>query len=398
MSLRKWFLALTGGALVWAAPGVRGADLTTFDNANVEARYTTSLGTDYGDTIGNGGTGLYDYASYRGNGSPWWQMNNGDPYSNVNTYGGASAEDFVGYQFKSPASVAEIKFSNRIYGDGGTFASTPRVELLLNGPVAQGGVWKEAPVTWDTAYDSTFVDGHRQYTITPSTPSGDVWGVRLIGAPQSGPAWDSGGWVGVGELQVSGDLPIASKIDLKNNLALGQQPLWSYNQFSRPQVLTDGDFTVDSYDTTWGAGAGNDYIGVLLDSAKYNVAAIGVSLKTFGDGGWFDLDAMKVQYTTDGGISWVDVTGLDLGRYPADLDYLINTANWAEVAPFLWTFDAVDGVNGIRVFGAPGGGLTDVDGFIGATELELFALIPEPSTVALLAFGCLMLTCLRRKH
>lgn len=338
-----------------------------------------------------------DYASDRGNGDPWWYMNNGDPYSNANTYGSANPEDFVGYQFKLPASVTGINFWNRIYGDGGTFASTPRVELLRNGPLAQGGVWQEVLVTWNTPYDSTFLDGHRQYAITPTTPSGDVWGVRLIGAPTPGPAPDSGGWIGVGELQVTGDLPIASKIDLKNNLALGQTPLWSLNQFGRPQVLTDGNFTVDSFDTTWGAGAGNDYIGVLLDAAKDNITAIGVSLKTFGDGGWFNLDAMEVQYTTDGGLIWTDVTGLDLGRYPADLNYLINTAVWAEVAPFLWTFDAVDGVNGIRIFGPPGGGLSDVDGFIAATELEVFAQIPEPCTLALLALGCLMRICRRRR-
>lgn len=395
MSVGKWFLALAIGMLVGAVTTVQAADLTTI--GSVEARYTTSLGIDFGDTIGNGGQGLYDYASHRGNGEPWWLMNNGDLYSNVNTYGGTTAEDFAGYMFKLPASVTEIKYSNRIYGDGGTFASTPRVEVLRNGPAAQGGVWEEVPATWETAYDNTFIDGHRQYKITPAVPTGNVWGVRLIGAPQPGPAPDSGGWIGVGELQVSGDLPIAKTINLQNNLALGQTPLWSWNQFSRPQTLTDGSFTWDSYDTTWGAGGPRDeYIGVLLDSPKNDVAAIGITFKTFGDGGWFKTDTMKVQYTTDGGTTWNNVTGLDMGRYPTDLGYLISTANWPEVIPYLWTFDVIDGVNGMRIYGAPGGAMTDVDGFIGAEEFEIFALVPEPCTLVLLGLGGLALVRRRR--
>ena len=395
MSIGKCFFMLAVGILLGAVSGVQGADLTTI--GSVEARYTTSLGIDYGDTIGNGGQGLYDYASSRGNGQPWWYMNNGDPFSNVNTYGATTAEDFAGYQFKLPASVTEIKYSNRIYGDGGTFAAAPRVEVLRNGPVAKGGVWEEVAVAWDKAYDNTFIDGHRQYTITPTAATGNVWGIRLIGATQPGPAPDSGGWIGVGELQVSGDLPIASKIDLKNNLALGQTPLWSWNQMNRPQTLTDGSFTWDSYDTTWGAGGPRDeYIGVLLNSAKDNITAIGITFKTFGDGGWFNPDTMKVQYTRDGGTSWSDVTGLNMGRYPTDLNYLINTATWPEAAPFLWTFDSIDGVNGMRIYGAPGGGLTDVDGFIGAEEFEIFAQIPEPCTLVLLALSGL--TLIRRRR
>lgn len=387
------------GAMLAGAPAVSAVDLTTFGNANVEARYTTSLGNDFGDTVGNGGQGLYDYASHRGNGGPWWQVNDGNALSNINTFGGQTAEDFAGYQFKLPASVTEIKYSNRVYGDGGTFAATPRVEVLRNAPLKLGGVWEEVPASWDVAYDNTFFNGHRQYVITPNVATGNVWGVRLIGAPQAGPVVaDPGGWVGVGELQVSGNLPIAGQIDLHNNLALNQTPLWSHTQLSRPQVLTDGNFAwPNNYDTTWGAGAaGNDYIGVLFDEAKDNVAAVGVSLKTFGDGGWFKLDTMKVQYTTDGGSNWHDVTGLDLGRFPDDLEYLTTTANWAEVAPFLWTFDPIDGVNGMRIYGPPAG-TTDGDGFVGAVELEVFPLVPEPATLALLALGGLAAARRRRR-
>ncbi len=57
MSLRKWSFLITAAGFVWVTSGVQGADLTTFNNANVEARYTTSLGTDFGDTVGNGGQG-----------------------------------------------------------------------------------------------------------------------------------------------------------------------------------------------------------------------------------------------------------------------------------------------------------------------------------------------------
>ncbi|MBN1852295.1 MAG: PEP-CTERM sorting domain-containing protein [Pirellulales bacterium] len=397
MSLNRWSFLLMIPLLGIMGFRVDAADLTTFSNTNVEARYTTSLGIDYGDTIGNGGQGLYDYASDRGNGEPWWLMNNGDPYSNVNTYGGTTAEDFAGYQFKLPASITEINYSNRIYGDGGTFASTPRVEVLRNAPIKEGGVWEEIAVSWSAPYDNTFMNGHRQYTITPTMATGNVWGVRLIGAPQSGPAGDSGGWIGVGELQVSGDLPIANQIDLQNNLALNQPTIWSHTQWAEPWCLNDGNFESWSYETTWGGTDENDYFGVLLDSPKENVAAIGVTFKTFWDGGWFELDTMKVQYTTDGGTTWVDVTGLDMGRYPDDLDYLINVANWAEVAPFLWTFDPIDGVNGVRIYGPPGGINPDVEHFVGAEELEIFALVPEPASLALLILGGLALLVRRRR-
>jgi hypothetical protein len=174
------------GLLLFAAGGTCAVDLTTFSNANVEARYTTSLGIDLGDTIGNGGQGLYDYANNRGNGDPWWHMNDGDPFSNINTWGVTDAEDFVGYQFKLPASISEINFSNKVYVDGGTFLNTPRVEVLRNAPLKKGGYWETIPATWNTAYDGSFIDGHRQYTITPNVPTGNVWGVRLIGAPAPG--------------------------------------------------------------------------------------------------------------------------------------------------------------------------------------------------------------------
>lgn len=134
-----------------------------------------------------------------------------------------------------------------------------------------------------------------------------------------------------------------------------------------------------------------------MDAPHDNVGAIGITFKTFWDGGWFELDSMKVQYTTDGGATWHDVTGLDMGRYPDDLDYLINVAFWEEAVPYLWTFDEVDGVNGIRIYGAPGAIGPDYEHFVGALELEVFAVIPEPATLALLALGNLRLAR-RRRH
>lgn len=400
MPVHKCLSVLAVGVLLSAAAGAYAFDLTTFSNANVEARYTTSLGTDFGDTVGNGGQGLYDYANSRGNGDPWWRMNDGNPLSNINTYGANDAEDFAGYQFKLPATITEINFSNRIYGDGGTFLSTPRIEVLRNAPLKKGGVWEAIPATWNTPYDSSYIDGHRQYTITPNIPTGNVWGVRLIGDTSPGPAWEPDGWVGVGELQVSGDLPIAHQIDLHNNLASrskGGTAIWSHTQYNEPWCLNDDDFTIWSWETTWGGAEANDYFGVLMDAPKDNVAAIGITLKTFGDGGWFQLDQMKVQYTKDGGVTWNDVTGLDMGRFPDDLDYLINVSNWAEVAPFLWTFDEIDGVNGIRLYGPPGGVPGGADNFVAALELEVFGLVPEPASLALLALGGLALAR-RRRH
>jgi hypothetical protein len=67
------------------------------------------------------------------------------------------------------------------------------------------------------------------------------------------------------------------------------------------------------------------------------------------------------------------VTGLDLGRYPAD--YLeIRSRWWMPQQGWLFRFDEQDGVYGIRIIGDPEStSSNDLDGWVGAWEFEVFA-------------------------
>lgn len=95
-------------------------------------------------------------------------------------------------------------------------------------------------------------------------------------------------------------------------------------------------------------------------------------------------DPLDVEYTTDSGSTWTPVTGLDKGRYPAD--YLdLEAFLWNYENAFLFTFDPVSGIDGIRV-ASDGGGPADGNGFIASYEFEVCA-VPEPAAMLLLLLG-----------
>lgn len=371
-------LSLTPGT---PAP-VRTDDLTTYPGR--EARYLVSMGRDYGDTSVTGTgmpSGLYEIVSAGGNQNPWWRLNEGNPrWSSVMvTFYGASP-DYFGYEFKLPATVKQITWWNACFIDGGTFADTPEVQYLD----AVKGTWKTiTDVTWDEPYSNVYgVAGHswgtHRYVITLNNPPKAIWGIRLFGATQPG-VDDSGdgvtGFLGTTEMTLYGDLEVAP-LDLSNNLALGAATIASDSQYANWAALTNGATELGNYDTTWSAANSaiphEDFIGVTWPTPQNNVAAMGVVFNGFVDGGYFDpCKGFRIEYTTDGA-NWTPVTGLDLGRYTDDW-ITLRECSWGPDVAFLFRFDAVSGITGLRIIGRPDGYSADADGFIGACELEVFA-------------------------
>jgi len=357
-----------------AGTSAQAADLTTYPG--VEGRYMVNLGRSGGQTAFEWTgfpSGLFDYISHLHGAS--WTMNDGDINSYCDTYGGPNPE-FFGYRFKLQAkTVTGLAYTNRTFWDGGTFSATPDVQYLDD----VHGSWLTVPaanVVWDTPYLTTYDGGSRQYNITFATPLTNVWGIRLYGesAPApvvDPPVGDPGGFVGVGELTVYGELNLG-ELNLQKNIALGAAPYMShFSSWSGPaEKLTDGDLT--SAVDTFGA-RGEDALGVLWESEQFHVAAIGVMLNQYSDGGVFSdacTHPLRVEYTTDGS-TWTEVTGLDKGRYT---DEWTSIGRWGfnpQVA-WLFTFDELNGIKGLRIIGngTPRGG--DTDGFVGAFELEVF--------------------------
>lgn len=366
-------------ATLVAGTSAQAADLTTYPG--VEGRYTVNLGRNGGQTVFSTGypSGLFDYANHVSGWTSTWTMNDGDPGTGWDTFGGRSP-DFFGYRFKLRANtVTSLFFANRTYGDGGTFAAAPDVQYLT-GPQGEWVSIPAANITWDTPYNNTYDAGTHPYNLTFSPVLQNVWGIRLIGDPMPG-ADDTGlaggfglpgsGFVGVGELTVYGELDL-DEIDLHRNLALNKTPYMShFSPWSGPpEKLTDGDLTgaVDTY-----GARGDDALGVLWDQPQYQVRALGVMLNQYSDGGVFS-DActypFRIEYTTDGS-TWMEVTGLDKGRYT---DEWTSIARWyfnPQVA-WLFTFDELNGITGLRIIGKGTPRGSDTDGFVGAFEIEVF--------------------------
>ncbi|MFA5265362.1 MAG: PEP-CTERM sorting domain-containing protein [Opitutaceae bacterium] len=108
------------------------------------------------------------------------------------------------------------------------------------------------------------------------------------------------------------------------------------------------------------------------------------------DGGWFQDtmgNPLRVQFTQDG-TNWFDVTGLDKGLYTND--YLSAAALGATstyTGSWLFTFNPVSDVTGLRLIGLPGGSAGDMSnyGYLSIGEMQAFAVaVPEPGTSALL--------------
>ena len=387
----------------------RQVDLTTA--GGVQARYTVGLGRAYSDTVitPENPNGSIDYSSGRGNGLPWWTMNDGiiSGNQNINTFAATSTTDFVGYRFDVPVkNISRIDFANRVFGDGGTFDATPTLQYL-DAPLEKGGTWHDVAATFDTPYDRS-VGGSpmRPYSITPVDQSlSGVWGVRLIGAPNTdrAPGADPTGFIALSELRVVGEVDLM--VDFSQNLAHqsnGATAIMTHAQSGNPGAINDGNLL--SREQTFGAGnQGEDFVGVLWQEPQDNVRAVGITFKRFVDGGLFDdaVSPFRIEVTHDG-TTWTPVSGLDKFRYDDVYQVLADFTddpppNFYPEMGFLFTFSPVFGIQGIRAIGDPDG-YVDGDGFLGVFEFEAYSiLIPEPTTLSLLGLGGIATWLRRRK-
>ncbi|MBN1910234.1 MAG: PEP-CTERM sorting domain-containing protein [Pirellulales bacterium] len=437
MRTRFLFTSLAAlAAMLWIPVAANAYDLSTFgDETHGDAfqgrlaRYTTFLGTAYGTTfVTDQSQGLYDYLSYPRSTRPTYRLNDGVFTTETDTYAYAddryaihfSGEsgypyDFYGYKFKLGATVDSLVLTQMALGDGGVFTSTPNIEVR-----DAAGNWNTADVSWNTPYDNT-LGQTTVYTISFDQPS-EVWGVRVIGdALDDAGSPDQNGFVAVAELQVNGTLTKMNPIDLTNNLALNQTPIWTTTgsgwttQYGHPERLTDGNCVVSSdgwqYETTWNnsgyVSPEEEFAGVLFDDPQSNVAAVGAVMMMYADGGYITADTLRIEYLEEGGDwtdpnDWHSVSNLDLGTY--DDNYTALQAVGGRYAHSeLFTFDPIAGpIDGLRMIGTTAYSddptKADPDGFLGMLEFEAFAAVPEPGTVVLL-FGALgtVLLILRRK-
>lgn len=391
------------------APDNLGVDLTQPNG--LQSKYVVGLGRAFSDTVipGKAPMGVVEISLGRGNGGPWWQLNDGvtDASQNVNSFAASNlnGEDFLGYEFKAPIQdISQIQWTNRAFVDGGTFNAEPRVEIL-NAPVAEGGVWTPIGVSFNTPYNTGLGTNQiRSYIITPNDPSlTNVWGVRIIGAPNASlaPGPDPDGFIASTELNIQGGFGLPVRFD--NNLALqsnGGTAIINHAQTGNPGAINDGNlFTREQ---TFGAGSTpEDFVGITWQTPQFEVGAVGVTFKRFVDGGLFDPNnPPRIEYTTDG-MTWETATGLDMMRYLEIAPHLINFGNpggtsFPPEQSFLFTFDQLQGITGIRMIGAPEGSV-DGNGFIGVFEFEVFQTdVPEPTT--LLLFGPAMAALMLRRR
>lgn len=365
-------------------PNGPSIDLTTF-GANRQNRYLGSLGKAFGETVKRNvsdSTGIYDFSSAGGNQGPWWVAFNGScgvvesGEAAPNTYGG-KGPDFFGYKFKVPVRLDSLKWCNNKYYDGGTFSTTPIVEVLKN------GAWSEVLCVWSPTYDATYTAGEvDSYTIELTPEVDSVQGVRLYGLP-AGTA-DGDGFVGNAEFTAYGAPQLWTTLDWESDLTdlPGVIPVMA--GLDAPEHVIDND--LETFDTTFLAPEGSeDFVGVLWPTEQHRISAIGVVLKWFSDGGWFDqtVSEFVIETTSDYGSSWVAVAEVDKDVYNNDYNSLASLA-WDVESGFLFTFDPVHSANGIRIRGDGAG--TAGDGFIAVTELEVFGSAhisgaPESSTV-----------------
>ena len=369
----KRLLPIVAFALVVASTAPAG-DLTTV--TSVEARYFVNLGKDWGDTVPVVPGGIYELAIGTGNGQPWWRINDGTAVGHANTYG-ETGDEFVGYQFKFPANIHSIVFTDFVDSDGGTFEFTPAVAVLT------GGSWQKVTASWSPAYDPSFSTGMHQYTITPSSPLNNVDGVKLANSatPSTG---DGDGYIGVAELQLIGQMILPRSVDLTGDLT-GEPGTTAFSNHSQYDLANLIDDDLVTYDTTVDSGEDlvnhgrYDHMGVMFAEPQSDVTALGIILKFFPDGGWYDetVEPFTIEYTTNNGSTWIPVTGLDKGVYPDDY-LLLEAATYPLETGFLFTFDPISvPIDGIRIWGDGGGTadpypFTDTEGFLAANEIEVF--------------------------
>jgi hypothetical protein len=399
----------------------RAADLTTA--GTVEGRYLVGLGMGMDASVDGGfwtqtvvrgntnnyrGSDVIEIVSSSGNAGLSWQMNDGNLTSTsagstskyrggvFNTYGG-SQPDYFGYHFKMPAkTVNQVKFWEYSYGDGGPFTAQPDVQYLD----AMYGTWQSIPLgnlTFTPAYSSALHSGSvKLYTIDINPPLANVWGIRLYGNAAGSANDDTAsipgnGFVACMELTVYGDVDW-NGVDLTRNYAHYPDATGlavSENAGVKANLI-DGN-VMSRMDTWSDVPRAEDYIGVEWTSPHHHLAAMGAVLRWNVDGGLFDEcgEGTRIEWKDADG-NWTAVTGLQKYRYPYLVDDLIalggsyawgygngNTTlynYWMTVSTgFLFTFDPVDNVHGLRMIGkpvpAPDG---DPDGFIMASEVDVF--------------------------
>lgn len=396
MLMKRILNCLLKSMLVLGVTALAEQDLTTNDGTGTgalirQARYLVNLALPGGDSVylQPGESGLYDYSRARGNQSRWYVMNDGatagaiavtyaDPGYGSGTY--SPPPDYFGYKFKYPVTITQLTYVDYCFGDGGTFSSAPELQVLSS----LAGTWTTVTSSITPAYQNWFSSGRRvTYTITPEHLITDAWGVRLYGNTTASRAWDQNGWVGVTELRVSGTPAFGLALDFTVNIALSGTPFCSNNAWKAGdgKEINDGNF--DNHTELWDAAApaGDKQVGISWSAPQRDVAALGVAMTFFIDGGWYHdtpADPLQVEYTSDG-VNWSAVTGLKKGRYTAD--YAVCAAlPWEYKGTWLFTFDPVDNVRGIRLSGLPAGDVAALGGhgYISLREMEVYAAFPVP--------------------
>jgi len=170
-------------------------------------------------------------------------------------------------------------------------------------------------------------------------------------------------------------------------------------------VLVDGTTGGQTVDT-FGPGKDEnnqfyDFLGVTWATPHNDVAAVRFWHYVFNDGGFFDHPGLtivgdtgdtisllpRIQYTTDG-TTWLDAN--EVTNTYADVITDSTVPAFALRGPIDFTFDPVDGVTGIRLFGdgwvQDGGAGGNEAGFVGGREFEVYT-VPEPATLGLMAIG-----------
>ena len=443
--IRTHFIVVLIAGLSAMAAVAQAIDLTTAghlspaDSTDMEqtrlARYLTILPVPTASTVRQGSTthiipsdpsypGVHDYACY-------YDADNGQGYTLCDgittdtrvarTWGYENGEiatgDYVGHRFKHAVTVSEINWINAVEEVSGTFASAPNVQVL-NTPMELGGTWSTVAATWVTPYDSSVGTGiaPRSYQIQLDTPAEDVWGVRLFGLPNINGTDldDDNGWISTVEMQVSGDCTVRSEIDLANNLALEQTPIWSATPMYSTDPLLLGSAVDESrltdglYGTNGRDGrtmvendtSTTDFVGVKFDTAQSDVTAVGITMYYNYDGmGYLEHDTIDVQYTTDANLdptnpeasTWTSVTGLDIGRLAnaATEGELLDVALKRHVHSELLTFDEIqEEITGIRLYGTTAydqdildylnsilEDVVDPTGYLDCQEFEVFATV-----------------------
>jgi len=171
-------------------------------------------------------------------------------------------------------------------------------------------------------------------------------------------------------------------------------------------------------DDSWGTGGNfeDGFVGAEFTlSPSTAVTSVVLYGRDFVDGGWFGnagigpdgisgdqggtltagaLVVPTLQYTTDGGVTWITDSAVS-NNYVTQMTGAVANSG-APTNPSTFTLTTpLSGIDGIRLIGPSGG----TSSFIGADEIEVFAgAVPEPSTWALMLGGAGLLAWLVRRR